>query len=993
MPSPRKPGNGDKPPGLRAAWLLAWMIAFATCAQAANPSDDFFEQKIRPLLTEQCLKCHGEKKQQGGLRLDSREALLKGGDSGPALVPGKPDASLMIRAIRHDGDLKMPSSKKLPNSQIALMERWVADGAAWPKGQSSKVTKADPKKHWAFQPVTRPAIPTVRNTGWPRTAVDAFILARMEAAGMEPLPPAEPAMLLRRVTYDLTGLPPTPEEQLAFERDHSPEAYARVVDRLLASRAYGEHWGRHWLDLVRYADTAGENSDHPLPHAWRYRNWVVDALNADMPYDRFVREQLAGDLLANGSSGREYSDHIVATGYWAIARRFGHDIDKDHHLTLEDAIGTLGQGILGLTLGCARCHDHKYDPLSMQDYYGLYGILSSTSFSFPGCEPKQQPRDLVPLLSSADRDRMVQPLDAEITRLESRHKELAAKLEAQSKASAMQGSNLSKALASGVVAEGGTVSLPENDLRAVSVKKGEALVLTIGNNGGYGADTTRLELSVEEILPDGKTGRMWSLEDLQSNFHASNPHADRHGNPNTWLLLADKGTARLLPEKVGNINNRPELLAWRLTDNPAVLVNTSNQPVNVWTSLAAKGIFAHPGPDSAVAIGWLSPLDGTVRLRGLVQDVHKAPLDGVNWKLNQMLSPNWAKDLLSQSETTRELTALDTRLKELKSEKAKIPVAFAVAEGKPADARLHLRGDPEKPGDAVPRKNLDILGGQKIQNGQASGRLELANWLTAPDNPLTARVMVNRLWQNHIGKGIVITPSDFGTRGQPPSHPELLDHLASTLVQSGWSLKSTHRLLVLSATYQQQAMASDPSGLFRGHLRRRLNAEEIRDSFLAASGELDSAPGEAHPFPPEGSWSFTQHGPFAAEYPTNKRTIYQMQKRNRRDRFLALFDGADPNASTANREATTVPTQALYFLNDPFIRARITGLEKRLAGLPTDQARLDACCRLLFCRPASEADRQDMAEFLAGYPDLAPGAAWRGWLGVMLAENEVLYVD
>ncbi|MFM8933586.1 MAG: PSD1 and planctomycete cytochrome C domain-containing protein [Gemmataceae bacterium] len=993
MFSSRKSGTGAICLGLRVARLLVLLGAMVPCTRAASPADDFFEQKIRPLLNDQCQKCHGEKKQQGGLRLDSLESVLKGGDSGPAVVPGKPDDSLMIRAIRHDGDLKMPSSKKLPASQIGLLERWVAEGAPWPEGRTEKFAKADPKKHWSFQPVTQPAIPSVRDKAWPRNPVDAFILARLEAAGLEPLPPAEPAMLLRRVTYDLTGLPATPEEQTAFERDHSPQAYARVVDRLLASRPYGEHWGRHWLDLVRYADTAGENSDHPLPHAWRYRNWVMDALNADMPYDRFVREQLAGDLLAKGSSGREYSDHIVATGYWAIARRFGHDIDKDHHLTLEDAIGTLGQGVLGLTLGCARCHDHKYDPLTMRDYYGLYGILSSTSFSFPGCEPKQQPRDLVALLSPADRERMVQPLDAEIAKVESRLKELAAKLDSQGKASAIQGSNLSKALASGVVPEGATALLPESDLRTVPVKKGEALVLTIGNNGGYGADTTRLELSVEEVLPDGKTGRVWSLADLLANFHAGNPHADRHGNANTWLLLADKGTARLLPEKAGNINNRPELLAWRLTDNPSVLVNNSDQPVNVWTTLAPRGIFVHPGPDSAVGIGWLSPLEGTVRLRGLVQDAHRAALDGVTWKLQQMVTPRWGIDVLSQADTNREMAALDTRLKELKAEKAKVPVAYAVTEGKPADARLHLRGDPEKPGDLVPRKNLDILGGQKVLGTQASGRLELANWLTSANNPLTARVMANRLWQIHMGKGIVTTPSDFGTRGQPPSHPELLDHLASTLIQSGWSLKSMHRLLVLSATYQQQAVASDSSGLFRGHLRRRLTAEEIRDSFLAATGELDPTPGEGHPFPPEGSWSFTQHGPFAADYPTNKRTVYQMQKRNRRDRFLALFDGADPNASTASREATTVPTQALYFLNDPFIRARIAGLEKRLALLPTDQARLDAGCRLLFCRPASEADRQDLAEFLAGYPNRSPGEAWRGWLGVMLAANEVLYVD
>jgi uncharacterized small protein (DUF1192 family) len=712
-----------------------------------------------------------------------------------------------------------------------------------------------------------------------------------------------------------------------------------------------------------------------------------------MPYDRFVREQIAGDLLATGASGKEYADHVVATGYWAIARRFGHDIEKDQHLTIEDALGTLGQGILGLTLACARCHDHKYDPVSMRDYYGLYGILSSTNFSFPGCEPKQQPRDLVPLLSPAEREQRQKPLDAEIARLEARRKELAANLDSSSKASAAKVKESVRQLGSGIVGEGATVPISGQGLDALAVRSGEALLLTITPNGGYGADTTLVEWSVEEVGPDGKTGRVWSLNDLLKDFHASNPHPDGHGNSGTWFLLSNKDAARLLPEKATHINNRPELAAWRLTDNPAVLVNTSPQPVQVWTTLRARSVFVHPGPDAPVAIAWRSPITGTVRVKGTVADAHPAPLDGVGWRLEQVSSPQWCADLLAQAEVGRELATVDSRLTELRAERERFPVAFAVAEGKAADTKTHQRGDPEKPGDIAPRKNLDILGGQTLSNPKSSGRLELANWLTSPANPLTVRVMVNRLWQWHMGKGLVATPSDFGTRGTLPSHPQLLDHLASEFIRSGWSLKAMHRLLVLSATYRQQAVATDTSGLFVGHLRRRLTAEEIRDSLLAATGELDGIPGQAHPFPPETTWSFTQHGPFAAEYPTNKRSVYQMQKRNRRDRFLALFDGADPNATTATREATTVPTQALYFLNDPFIRARIEGLEKKLAPLPNDGARLEQACRLLYGRKAHDADRRDMAEFLAEYPSAAKAEAWRGWLGVMLAANEVLYVD
>ena len=976
--------------------LIVWALMPGTWGHHAsawgNPAEDRFEREVRPLLASHCQKCHGDRKQQGGLRLDSRQALLQGGDTGPAVVPGKPEDSLLIRAVHHTTDLKMPSSGKLDPAAIATLERWVAEGAAWPAPAPRPGVVKDSRKHWSFQPVSHPLVPMVGDKTWARNSLDHFIRARLEKAGVAPLPPAEAGVLLRRVTFDLTGLPPTPAEQAEFGRDPS---YSRLVDRLLASRAYGEHWGRHWLDLVRYADTAGENSDHPLPHAWRYRNWVIDALNADMPYDRFLREQIAGDLLTAGSSGQTYTDHVVATGFWAIARRFGHDIDKDQHLTLEDAIGTLGQSVLGLTIGCARCHDHKYDPISARDYYGLYGILASTTFSSPGCEPKQQPRDLVPLLSPSEREKRLKPLDAEIATLEARRKDLTTQLDSLARAGRDKSSRSLQTIGAGKVAEGATVPLTGQNLQALPVKIGESLVLTILPNGNHGADTTRVEMVIEEVRPDGNAGRVWSLTDLLKDFHAANPHSDSLGNADVWFLLANKDGARLLPEKAGNISNKPELLAWRLTDNPSVLVNTSSQPVSAWTTLPAKSIFVHPGPDSPVAIGWRSPVSGTVRVRGLVNDAHPATLDGVSWRLDHQGSPQWGADLLAQAGTSRSLATLDARLGELRAEKSRVPVAFAVAEGKPADTRLHLRGDPEKPGDTIPRKNLDILGGQTLTNGQSSGRLELANWLTAPNNPLTARVMVNRVWQWHMGRGIVATPSDFGTRGTPPSHPELLDHLAGEFIRSGYSLKELHRLVVQSATYRQQAVADDATGLFRGHMRRRLTAEEIRDSLLAASGEADASPAQAHPFPQEATWSFSQHGPFAAEYPNNRRAVYQMQKRNRRDRFLALFDGADPNTTTASREATTVPTQALFFLNDPFVQARVMALEKRLAPLPGNKARLDMACRLLFGRPPSEPDRQEMEIFLAGYPaaDGASGSAWAGWLGVMMASSEVLYVD
>jgi hypothetical protein len=655
----------------------------------AQDDVDLFEKKIRPVLHTGCLPCHGPDKTKAGLRLDSRSALLHGGDSGPAIKVGDPDGSLLIKAIRHaDPDLAMPpkkAGKKLRDDQIRDFESWIRAGAVYPGA-----AEPPPLKHWAFQPVVDPG-----------AGIDALFPAKG--------PAADKRTLIRRVTYDLTGLPPTPEEVDAFLADDSPGAFDALVERLLASPAYGEKWGRKWLDLVRYADTAGENSDYPAPQAWRYRNWVIDAYNRDLPYDQFLREQLAGDLLE-----RPTREQIIATGYLAVARRFGHDTDKDMHLTYEDVIDTLGKSVLGLTIGCARCHNHKYDPVTTRDYYALYGIFASTRFPFPGCEAKQKPRDLVPL----------------------------------------------------------------------------------------------------------------------------------------------------------------------------------------------------PGTTDA---------------------------------------------------------------------------AYAVIDGKPEDARLQNRGEPAMPGEPVARRNLELFGGQALSDPKSSGRLDLARWLTDPRHPLTARVMANRIWQGHFGRGLVATPSDFGTRGATPTHPQLLDHLAARFVDGGWSMKALHRTILKSAAWRQADAG-----------RRRLDAEEIRDALLAASGELDRRPGEGHPFPPEKDWKFTQHAPFKAVYESKRRSVYLMTQRIQRHPFLALFDGPDTNASTAQREVSTVPTQALYFLNDPFFHARSEALAKKLLLLPSEE-RAEAAHRACFQRPATGRERQDAAAFIdayrAGPPAQSELAAWSGYARTLLGSNEFLTVD
>lgn len=734
----------------RPTFLLI-LVVFASAAApysaraqeklAAPEQIRFFEMNVRPVLVEHCHKCHGLQKQKADLRLDSRPRILKGGDSGPAAIPGHPEKSLLIKAIRHvSGTPKMPIGKKLSHREIDDLVRWVQMGLPYPEPLAA--LQADPKNWWAFQSPRQPEVPKVHNTAWAQAPLDHFILARLETEGLKPAAPADRRTLIRRATFDLIGLPPMPEEIDAFLADASPGAYAKMVDRLLASPHYGERWGRHWLDVVRYADTAGETADYPVPQARLYRDYVIDSFNKDKPYDEFLREQIAGDVLAAAGPLERYAERVVATGFIAISRRFGFDPQNYHHLTIQDTIDTLGQAALGLTLGCARCHDHKYDPITREDYYGLYGIFASTKYAFPGSEEKKRPADMVPLAPLA------------------------------------------------------------------------------------------------------------------------------------------KGT---------------------------------------------------------------------------------------------------------------------------------VPVAYGVVEGKSQNARIHIRGEPRELGPEVPRRFLEILGGDLLPKDVAgSGRRQLADWLTRPSNPLTARVMVNRIWQHHFGVGLVATENDFGVRGKRPTHPELLDFLAVTFQQSGWSVKAMHRLIMLSQTYQQgsgeaKAVAADPENQFLGRFtRRRLDAESIRDAMLCLGGNLDRTPGGPHPFPPVDKWSYTQHDPFNAIYDTPKRSVYLMTPRLKRHPYLALFDGPDSNASTARRLPTTVPTQALFFMNDPFVHAQAAGLARRVMTATGDaEKRLTLAFTLALARPPAPEEARESREFLDWYQKGLAGTprseqesrAWAALARTLLGRNEFLYVD
>jgi mono/diheme cytochrome c family protein len=760
--------------------LLAALLALPPGLGAAPTAEQarFFEAKVRPLLVEHCQGCHGPKKQQGGLRLDTAAGFRAGGESGALVTPGQPDKSLLLRAVRREGP-KMPPKKTLAPAEVAALADWVRLGAPWPDvtvavRPKGGITEQD-RAFWSFRPVRDPPVPAVRHAGLVRNPIDAFLLAKLEAKGIAPVAEADRRTLIRRLSYDLTGLPPVPAEVEAFVEDRSPDAYEKVVDRLLASPAYGERYGRHWLDVVRYADTAGDNSDYPVPQLYRYRNWVLAASDRDQPYDQFLREQVAGDLIP-GRTREETNERIIATGYLAGARRFGSYEDKRYQwwLTFEDTIENLGRAALGLSLGCARCHDHKFDPIPSEDYYALYGFFRSTRYPWAGIELDQAPRDLV-------------PLD------------------------------------------------PPEKVKAV-------------------------------------------MEERKRRLAAA---ADK------------KARERLAKE----------------------------------------------------------PL----------------PLD----------------------------------------------LAYAVAEGQRwvGNARVQMRGDPTKLGQEVPRRFLQVLGGQALPaDVPGSGRLELARWLTDAKNPLTARVMVNRLWQHHFGRGIVPTPNDFGRQGQPPSHPELLDWLASRFVEAGWSVKAMHRLMVTSRAYRlggdesEAGHQADPDNqLLWRFPRRRLDAESIRDTLLALAGLLDRSVGGPHPFPSQTTWNYTQHNPFKAVYETDRRSVYLMTQRIQRHPYLALFDGADTNASTARRDSSTTPLQALYLMNDPFVHRLAGAFAARLVReRPDDDGRIDLSFRLALARPPAPSEVAAAREFLGRAREKLAAAgvagperetqAWRGYARGLFLSNELLYV-
>ena len=813
-------------------------VVLASLAVATARADDgvvFFEAKVLPVLQQRCYECHShEKKIKGGLALDLRKGWETGGDNGPAIVPGQPEKSLLVKAVRYtDADVEMPPKGKLAADEIAVLEKWVAMGAPDPRVAASvATTKArtidieQGRKFWAFQPVTDPKVPEVRDEAWPLDPVDRFILTKLESVSLCPAADADLHTWLRRVSFDLTGLPPTPEDIASFITDTSPQAHERVVDRLLGSKAFGERWARHWLDLTGYADQIGTSNNVFAEHAWRYRDYVISAFNADKPFDRFIREQIAGDLLPLGSA-EERAAAITATGFLVLGDVEIVAVDKlKMEIDLVDQqVSKVGTAFFGMTLGCAHCHDHKFDPIGLQDYYGIAGIFRSTDSTYKTDNGVWSSVNASALPETAEQQ-------ARRARLKQEHAEKLKTWQGQREAAEKEKAALESQIAAA-----------QNEAKGELVKKRDALAARI-----------------KEI--NGET-----------------EHA-------------------------------------------------------------------------------------------------------------KFFAPT-------------------------------VPKTFAVHDrAKPDDMHITIRGNPYAPGEKVSRGVLRVAAWDTPEPIPAaeSGRVQLANWIADARNPLTARVTVNRVWQKLFGEGLVRTVDYFGVRGETPTHPELLDHLATRFVRVGWSQKRLIRSLVLSRAYRmgsahdEVAMQKDPENRLLWRMnRQRLDAEAIRDAMLAISGTL--APSEGGPaLPLEYPVNVTSLSPKAVNPPAFtlkkfrpvqefERTIYLPVLRSTGQpgpaKLRDVFDFTQPAQMSGKRAETAVPTQALFLINGEMLRNRATELTKLLARDIADPgARLEALWLRVLSRPTTAVEREDARHFLdslrAAAKDNADLAPWIELGHALLASNEFL---
>jgi mono/diheme cytochrome c family protein len=865
--------------------ILVACLAAAARAQSAPDDEDFFEKRVRPIFVRHCFDCHGAgaPKPKGGLRLDSRDGLLKGGSQGPSVVPGDPARSLLVRAVRgEDEDLEMPPDGRLEEAQIRDLEEWVRRGAPGPRAAPPPPEGARPPPLWSLVRPKPVVPPEVRRKEWPVTPIDRFVLNMLEERGLSPSPEADPATLLRRLTFDLTGLPPSPEEVEAFVGDPAPDAYERAVDRLLASPRYGERWGRYWLDVARYSDTPGRDLSRRFPYAYTYRDWVIRAFNEDLPYDRFILFQLAADRVEG--AGR---DALAALGFLTVGRGF-----ESAHDVIDDRIDVVTRGFLGLSVSCARCHDHKFDPVPTADYYSLYAVFAGS----------REPAEL-PLLDPTAPEAVRRAYEAERSR---RQDELDAFLAARL-ADETRRLRRPETVAAYLEALAELKDLPQDQRSVQALQRG--------------------------LNPD-----------LLARWAAFLANRARKHDPvfAPWHAFVKGSASPAVPEPVNPF-------VARLFERPATSVDELARRYGELLSSFAKD-EPLPGADGEA-----------------LRQVLCGPGAPAAPKLPEMIRR------LGEAER-KEMNRLQAELDTLLATHPGAPGRAMVLEDlpkPPARQKVFLRGEPTALGEEVPRRFLACLSGpQRVPFATGSGRLDLARAIASPDNPLTARVMVNRVWRGHFGEGLVRTPSDFGTQGEPPSHPELLDWLAREFVAQGWSVKRLHRLILRSATYRQSSRAEpgeaprvDPENrlLWRAN-RRRLDLEAMRDSLLFAAGRLDLTAGGRSveliraPFPP-------------------RRSVYGHVNRQSVPEFYRIFDFPSADFHAPARGETILPQQALFLMNSPFVTQQAEALSRRPDVLAGGRPRRGSPGSSRSCMGARRARRRFPRPWRSRPP--RPGSGWR----------------
>ena len=901
----------------------------SVAAEPAPAADDvaFFERDVRPLLVEHCLECHGEDKQKGGLRLDSRPGWHAGGDSGPVIVPGEPGRSRLIEAIGYGNeDLQMPPKQALPPAAVAVLTEWVRRGAPDPRqaepgaARAPAMTLEQARHHWAFRPVASPPVPSPAGLPPDAHPIDRFVRARLAAEGLAPNPPADPRTLVRRAYVTLLGLPPTFERTEAFAAQPGPAAFAALVDRLLARPEYGQRWGRHWLDVARYADTTEKSTDSErrIPFAHTYRDYVIDAFNSDRPFDRFVREQVAADLMPPA----ERPD-LRALGFLTLGRRFEGNLEAPQ-LIIDDRIDTIGRGLLGLTLACARCHDHKFDAVPTADYYSLYGILASS----------QDPLDLPE----------VGPVEGAaapaVATYRAARAALFADYEKQVDASTARARRLVRELA------------PEYLRRLVAESAQHRVVA-----GFVPLDTPR-GLLVLGGAPAWDRLIAGSLARGERYF-ALWPELMR---------LPREGFAAAAAEVLVRAARAPE------RHDPAALAALRAQPLASMFDVAdAYGrVIA-----AALAQPETSPLAAVINAPDSPLEYSRAAVAEDLLRFITEAQIVARREIEAAAKIREKLTLLETT--------APVDRAQVVAVGaRPFAPQVLIRGDRLKPGAEVPRRLPRVLAAVDDRVYADDGRLGLADALASPRNPLTARVLVNRVWQQHFGRGLVATADDFGATGEAPSHPGLLDHLAAWFIAHGWSIKALQRYIMTSATWQQSgapqpdALARDPENRLLWRQRpRRLEFEALRDSLLRVAGRLDIRSGG-------------RSAPLTDD--NVRRAVYGYTDRFRIPALRRNFDAANPDQSIARRGETTHPLQALFFLNSPFVRAQAEHVNRQpeIAELIDPAARIAALYRRVLAREPDAAEQALARGFLGATPT---EESWTQFAQALLLSNEFLYCD